>query len=138
MRASFRRAGLAALALLLAAGCGSRSGKLYTVKGKVTLANGTPFTDGVVTYAADKSKGNQGKSAASGKINPDGTYTLLTDGNEGVPPGWYKITVVTNYPGGGTPKVVINRKYADPNKSNLAREVIADPAQGAYDLKVSK
>lgn len=138
MRTSSRRAGLAALALLLAAGCGSRTGKLHTVTGKVTLPDGTPVTQGVVTYAADKSRGNQSTFTASGKINSDGTYTLLTNDKDGAPPGWYKVTVVTNYPGGDPPRITLNRKYADPKRSDLAREVVADPAPGAYDLRVSK
>jgi hypothetical protein len=138
MRMAVGRLSLLALALILIAGCSAGKTPLYPVTGKVTLEDGTPLTSGVVTYIPDTEKGNTNKVMPGGKIGADGTYTLLSNDKSGAPAGWYKITVVTDYPGAPQDKMSIDPKYADSGKSELAREVVASPAAGAYDLKVSK
>lgn len=131
--------GLASFCVLTASlGCGSSGkDKLFPVSGKVTLG-GSPLTAGQVAFHPDLEKGNKSKGVASGAIGSDGSYTLSTDGKPGAPVGPYKVTVSTNFPGvSGTP-VPINAKYNNPNGSGLDREVVPNPASGAYDLQVTK
>ncbi len=144
--------------LLLAAavtvlGCGPSGPKLVPVSGKVTL-DGTPLKSGTVTLVADASKNNTQKGIPAGAIGPDGTYKISTEGKNGAPLGWYKVTVATSFPGAmgantaplmsSTPAkapegaIVINPKYTDQTKTDLSVEVVANPQPGAYDLKLSK
>lgn len=124
--------------LVLALGCGSSGkDKLVPVSGKVTLS-GTPLTAGQVAFHPDTAKGNTAKGVPAGAIGADGTYTLSTDGKSGAPAGWYKVTVVTNFPGVSGEPVPINAKYGNPSGSGLEREVVPSPASGAYDLQVTK
>ncbi len=88
--------------LLLAAavtplGCGPSGPKLVHVSGTVTL-DGKPLTSGTVTFVADASKGNTQMGTPAGNIGTDGTYKISTEGKNGSPLGWYKVTVVTNFP----------------------------------------
>lgn len=64
-------------------GCGNPS-----VKGKVTLQDGTPVTVGKVYF-------ENGAFAATGTIQKDGSYKMGTtkEGN-GIPPGKYKIAIM--------------------------------------------
>jgi hypothetical protein len=130
---------LACFSLLLASlGCGSSGkDKLIPVSGKVILG-GSPLTAGQVAFHPDLAKGNKAKGVPTGSIGGDGSYSLTTDGKPGAPVGAYKVTVSTNFPGmSGTP-VPINAKYNNPNGSGLDREVVPNPASGAYDLQVTK
>ena len=128
--------------LLLAAavtplGCGPSGPKLVHVSGTVTL-DGTPLQSGTVTFVADASKGNTQMGTPAGNIGTDGTYKISTEGKNGSPLGWYKVTVVTNFPGAPPGAVAINPKYTDQTKTDLSVEVVANPQPGAYDLKLSK
>jgi hypothetical protein len=87
-----------------------------------------------VIYVPDKDKGNDLKNSPAGLVGTDGTYTLSTAGKEGAPPGWYKVTVTTRYPGAPANAAPIAVEYADFRKTTLKVEVIASPAAGAYDL----
>jgi hypothetical protein len=130
---------LATLGLLSTlVGCNSSGkDKLIPVSGKVTL-DGTALTAGQVAFHPNLEKGNKATGMALGTIGADGTYTLTTNGKTGTPPGWYKVTVATNFPGvPGTP-VPINSRYNMPTTSGLACEVVPNAAPGAYDLKVTK
>lgn len=124
--------GLAVLFSL--AGCGSQ----YTyvpVKGKVTMKNNKPVTIGTVVFMADKD--NTLRLIPSGKINPDGTYELTTEGRAGVPIGSYIACVrapMRRVDGKDPAPVPFSMKYFDANESPLKIEVVADPAPGAYDL----
>ncbi len=133
-------------------GCGGSGGKLYPVKGKVTV-DGPDLKAGVITYVPDKAKGNTVSKGPVGSIGKDGTYAVTTDGKDGAPLGWYKVTVVTQMPGmdagpaadpskpptlpsgmGGD----VNKSYASAETTTLRIEVVASPTPGQYDLKVSK
>jgi hypothetical protein len=85
-----RRLPAAALLLLLPglAGCGAR---LNTVRGTVTLADGSPLTRGLVVF-----EGVIGGAAVSarGEVKPDGSYTLGTyKPGDGVPAGKYRVLI---------------------------------------------
>jgi hypothetical protein len=75
-------------AVLLAAACGCGPGRA-TVSGKVTY-NDQPVTYGSVTVLGPDDK------AASGAINPDGTYTV-----EGLTPGEARFGVISRDPAKG-------------------------------------
>lgn len=72
-------------------GCGSGAyrGPVYPVKGKVLLASGKPLTSGAVQFIPES-----GGMLASGKIGPDGTFSLVSlDKREGAAPGPYKVRI---------------------------------------------
>jgi hypothetical protein len=123
-------------AVTVVVGCGPAGPTLIPVSGKVTLS-GTPLKSGTINLVADESKGTKQTGTSAGKIQPDGSYTISTDGKDGAPPGWYKAIVITKYPGAPEDAVAINPVYTDP-KSAISFEVVANPAAGAYDLKLTK
>ena len=115
-------------------GCGG-VGTLYPVSGKVTV-DGQPLPDGQLSFVADAEKGNKTTVIPFAKIK-DGSYSLTTKGKPGAPAGWYKIMVMTQYPGGPAKAVVLPRRYTDAGKSRLSVEVVPASQPGAYDLKLS-
>ena len=64
----------------------------FPVSGTVTI-NKKSMTTGTVKFAPDASKGNTSKESALGLIQPDGKYSLVTNGRSGAPLGWYKVSV---------------------------------------------
>jgi hypothetical protein len=129
--------------VVLLTGCpGDGIGKLVPVSGKVTIGN-APLTTGMLTFVPDAAKGNKAKASVVATVGSDGTYQLTTNGRSGAPLGWYKVTVNTMMPPTGAatgtfaPPVQINRKYQGPD-TDLAIEVVEQPAPGAYDLKLSR
>jgi hypothetical protein len=77
--------------LLVVAGCGRSgpySGTLYPTTGRVLLADGKPLTGGSVRFIP-----TQSGLAATGKIGPDGTFSLTTKTREGAAPGEYKVRI---------------------------------------------
>ena len=74
--------------MLCATGCGPG---LYPVGGKVTLADGTPLTAGMVVF---ESKDAQPPVTARGEVQPDGSFRLSTHKlGDGVPAGKYQALV---------------------------------------------
>ena len=151
-----RRAALppaAALLLALAApGCGDDGvGKTYPVRGKVTL-DGTPLSakTGTVLFKPDAARGNASSFEPAGTVDPDGNYTLLTKTRRGAPPGWYKVVVTATEtesappaPGKSLhqrplPRSLVPGRYARAESTPLQVEVVESPAEGAYDLKLTK
>jgi hypothetical protein len=126
--------------LLALPGCGGGLGKLYPVSGTVKYGTDV-LNSGMVTFHPDESKGNKSKLNPSGPIKEGGKYSVQTNGKDGAPPGWYKVTVSTMTPptgavkmGEAPPPVKINPKYLDPKTTDLSVEV---PGTGAFDLTVS-
>jgi hypothetical protein len=129
--------------LLVTGGCGGDSGpKLVDVSGKVLLG-AAPLTKGGVRFVPDKSKGNTAGVEPVGTVGSDGSYSVSTNGKIGAPLGWYKVAVNgqgDTIPDSSKPNAgrsPVGPKYADPETSGLSVEVVASPAGGAYDLKVS-
>jgi hypothetical protein len=127
------------LALVVAtSGCGGGP-KLYPVKGRVTLKDGTPVKYGHVILHADTSKGNATKEVSQGTIR-DGDYTIMTGAREGAPPGAYRVSIEAaaevddNNP--YFTKWFADEKYANPDKSKLTMEVAENPEPGRYDFKL--
>jgi hypothetical protein len=110
-------------------GCGSGTPRLSPVRGKVYY-KGTALTRGVVVFTPDSSRGGQG-ALAHGEIQADGHYHLRTEGAEGVPPGWYRITVLSVDPPAAAPigqryafpRPLLPPRFRDPDLSDLVREV---------------
>ena len=123
------------------AGCQDPPTPTVPVSGKVTVDK-KPLTTGVVTYYPDAGKGNNSKESAVGAIGADGTYKLSTNGRDGAPVGWYKVTVSSQpVPTGDTPQVKdlpkgqpINSKYLRVETSGISVEVTDPPKPGAYDI----
>jgi hypothetical protein len=135
------------------AGCGDKSGvgKVVPVAGKVTVA-AQPLTAGTVTFVPDAAKGNNSKFQPFGMLDKDGKYKLHTEGKEGAPPGWYKVTISTMVPPGSDvpapskggenktagPTVSIDPKYTTAETTPISLEVKDDPQAGDYDIKLIK
>ena len=74
-------------------GCGQG----VTVQGKVSFPDGTPLTVGEVVFQTET-------LMASGRIQPDGTYTLVgAKEGDGIPPGRYGVRIVNAYDSSNTP-----------------------------------
>ena len=126
----------AALATAGAAGCGESRPDVgvptYPVQGKVALANGDPLTSGIVYFVSDDEK----SPPVSGTVNPDGSFTMMTDGvAAGAPAGEYKVRVQIDpdAPATGTsPKKrgapPFPAKYTKESTSGLTATVKAEPA----------
>jgi hypothetical protein len=122
----------------LAAGCG---GGRHPVEGRVLL-KGKPLTGqaGAVVLKPDAGKGNQSAVAPVGVLQRDGTFTVLTDGRPGAPPGWYKVVVIATAPSANPnedTRRLLHRRYESEATTPLAVEVVADPDPGRYDLQLS-
>jgi hypothetical protein len=86
------RALAVALALVGAAGCGS---KLYPVTGNVTYPDGKPLSEGMVVF---ESQDPQNPGTARGEIGTDGSYRLGTNKpGDGLLPGTYRALVAPKY-----------------------------------------
>lgn len=125
------------LSLIIFTGC---SGGKVGVSGKVTFEDGTPLSKGEVTFQT-------GDYSASGKVNPDGTYTISSTGNnDGLKPGLYKVTVIaveydsnldlTDDPNRKVagPKVLVDPKFNSVETSGLSCDV---KGKTTYDIKVT-
>ena len=130
------------LLFVFAVGCGGN----VSVTGTVEFSDGTPVDRGMVVFETEK-------MAARGDIRKDGTYTLTTGEDKGIPPGTYKVSITgVNMPI-ITPPVYastgaqetqtqvipqtnpINAKYENPNTSGLTCEV---KGKTTFDIKVEK
>ena len=123
----------AALAILLpVVGCGSGGLDCYSVTGTVKNADGSPLTKGQIIF-------DSGQLAARGQIKEDGTFTLYTGEDEGAPAGNYTVYFIgvdapeyvppseTGRTAPAQPAVQIDPKYLSKEKSDLQREVKAEP-----------
>ncbi len=127
--------------LLLLAGCGPPQEATVPVAGKV-LVDGQPLTAGTVIFTPDTAKGNTSLHEPRGKLDGQGVYHLfLTKQREGAPPGWYKISLSAQRRKDANDRYsyvsVLPAKYADPEESGLALQVVAKPGPGAYDLTLT-
>jgi hypothetical protein len=130
--------------LMSIAGCTPDAvGPVVPVKGKVTVDD-QPLKHGAVAFHPDTNKGNTTPHEPHGEIDGEGNYTLFTTDRAGAPPGWYRVSVIsqtstaTEQNPYAAPISNIAAKYGDPNTSGLAVEVKAGADPSSYDLKVSK
>jgi hypothetical protein len=132
------RAGVVLSLVMAAAGCG---GARYPVSGRVLL-NGKPLQgkEGVVVLKPDASKGNNGSASAVGVLEKDGSFNILTNGQPGARPGWYKVMISANEPGANPnegSRRVVNAVYETEATTPLTIEVVANASEGSYDLQLS-
>ncbi|OAI46933.1 hypothetical protein AYO44_01780 [Planctomycetaceae bacterium SCGC AG-212-F19] len=124
----FRNRHLAALTLVLLAGCAGRGSDHATgVAGKVSY-RGKPVGTGTIVFVPDAARGTNGDPLCSA-IGADGGYKLPTD-KSAVPSGWYRITVAAvavppAVPGQAfaVPYSLLPDRYRDPELSGLLCEV---------------
>jgi hypothetical protein len=139
MRMSSRRC-LCNVFVFVLAGCG-RGETTIPVKGKV-LVDGQPLTVGTVIFTPDAVRGNTSLHEPRGKLDATGVYQAYqTKDRTGVAPGWYKISISAQRLKDAKDPYsyvsVIPTKFAHPETSGLALEVVANPAPGAYDMALS-
>jgi prepilin-type N-terminal cleavage/methylation domain-containing protein len=105
---------LVAVLPLFLAGCGagSKYRPMVSVSGKVTT-HGQAVSGGVVMYLPDETVGNRSPVAPKGTIQPDGTYTLQTEGRPGAPVGQYKVVVLPPGPALAMPDLT-NPRWTPP------------------------
>lgn len=137
------------IVLALATGCSEGIGKTHSVNGKVTI-DGSPLTakSTVITLIPDKSKGNNTPYEPAATVDSSGNYTVYTKNQRGAPPGWYKVVVTavgepappatTPLKQRPAPKSLVPPRYGQASTTPLEIEVVASPASGAYDLKLSQ
>lgn len=105
---------LATLGLLAVTGCGESGPEIVPVSGQVTI-DGEPLTRGNIQVIP------QGYRAASGKIGPDGRFTLTTyKAGDGVVRGTHQVAISSHE--NITPsqqKWYAPKTYLDPTKSGL-------------------
>lgn len=89
---TIRSLGITAVALLMTAFAGCGGAYDSTVSGTVTL-DGNPVPRGTVAYHPAN-----GGPAAYALIEDDGTYTVRTGRENGLPSGQYQVTVISNEP----------------------------------------
>jgi hypothetical protein len=128
------------VAFLLAsvAGCEKNplaSVKLYSVKGKVLLADGKPLSSGHVVFV-----GNESMITTSANIESDGSFQIKSDSGGGVPEGAYKIRIeggsgtdgkASGKPKGGLP---FDKQFLDEDASKLTATVTNDEAKNNFDF----
>jgi hypothetical protein len=120
-------------------GCDPGGPKLYPVRGKVTLKDGSPIKFGHVILHADASKGNTSQEISQGTIR-NGEYTIMTGAREGAPLGAYRVSIeAADEVDEANPyftKWFAHEKYVNPDKSGLTMEVVESPEDGRYDFKL--
>lgn len=120
---------IAGLAITLMTGC-NPSSSLIQVQGKI-LVDGAPAKGAVLLFHPD---GDQKGSVSSGSAKEDGTFTLVTDTQPGIPPGNYIVTVTWPDPsykptqqevmmGNSNPEDVLKGRYVTKDRSNIKLEI---------------
>jgi hypothetical protein len=127
---------------LLTTGCGGV--RLVPVEGKILVDNEVLQNgEGSVVFKPDAAKGNTSTLEPGGVIESDGKYKMYTNQKPGAPLGWYKVIATATEPPdpknpSATRKSLISPKYVDEKITDLAVEVVDNPAAGAYDLRMKK
>jgi hypothetical protein len=139
---------LVLLSFVLICGCGGSGEVLYPVEGRV-LKDGVPIqpATGFVVLKPEAGPNTEGSPEPAGAIEADGSFVVYTNDRPGAPPGRYRVVVTASGP---TKKPSANQshqrpmaqplvpaKYSQPDATPLLIEVVADPADDAYDLKIT-
>ncbi|HEV3238710.1 MAG TPA: hypothetical protein VGZ25_17105 [Gemmataceae bacterium] len=122
------------IAIGLMPGCRDKDAGCTSVQGHVSY-NGKALTRGTIVFTADCDRGGNGDMVC-GEIKPDGSYFLKAKTQEGMEPGWYRVTILaleapSTFGDGdnpGEPRSLLPDKYRDPNLSGLAVEVMPHQA----------
>jgi len=99
---------------LATSGC-ARPAETVPVHGTV-LYRGQPLQTGVIAFVSDPQRHSKHVLAVA-KLQPDGRFSVEWEGREGIPPGWYRISVIcphaSNWP----------EQYCDPERSGLECQI---------------
>jgi hypothetical protein len=110
------------------------------VSGKVFLEN-RPLERGTVVFHPESAGDDRTSDLPAGEISEDGTYQLYTHYQRGALPGTYRVVVSAyegNTPVGQPPKCLVPARYLETKTSELRVEVVKNPAEGAYDLRLKR
>lgn len=110
--------------LPLLGGCLSSGPELVAVSGTITY-NGQPATQGAVTFQPAPGQPEE-LQPATGAINPDGTYTMTSAHGEGIPPGKYRVAIMSMESvdlENPVQKWLVPQKYASPETSGLTADL---------------
>ncbi len=115
------------LAALVSSGCGSGGPPVHPTTGVVQFRGGKPPAAGLVEFAPV-----DGGPAARAKLNPDGTFTVVTDDRPGAVAGKHRVVVLPVVVADGGPvghrhkaAVVVHPKHARFETSGLSTTVVA-------------
>lgn len=118
-------------------------GRRVPVRGQIYLGDKPLWLGsavfGRVWFYPDASKGNTCPQVPVGEIEPNGEYQLKTRGQDGAPPGWYKVLVVAteridhHYPSRPR-KCFVPLRYTRLETTDLQIEVLNDGQEHRYDL----
>jgi hypothetical protein len=118
-----RRISLVALGLAFFASIGcNTSSSLVQFQGTI-LVDGTPAKGAILLFHPD---GGKSTTVSSGEAKEDGTFTLVTDTQPGIPPGNYIVTVTWPDP---------SHKVSDRDKMTGLAEPGKDLLNGRYVTK---
>jgi hypothetical protein len=122
----------------LGIGCAGDKKKIHVVRGKVTL-DGKEVPNGTITFIPESGP------AASGEIQPDGTYTLTTyKPGDGAAEGKYKVVIVAMQDQAGRlpeernplPPPIVPNKYSSITTTDLEANVKA--GENNFDFPLEK
>jgi hypothetical protein len=116
--------------LLCIAICGCNNG-FIPVHGKVTFEDGSPLPQGGIAFST-------ATFMASGKIQPDGTYTLTSlKPGDGLPSGNYTVTISASETDSSERTIyLVDPVFGDVTTTPLTADVSTN--QKGFDFKVSK
>lgn len=142
----------AAVAMLAFGGCGTSGPRLHPATGTVTL-DGVPLVDATVSFVPAAGRPSDGKTDGSGK------YTIMTNGQAGMPSGACKVTVSKFTSQGEMPamapspddmrkmyekkkkgeveKGAVPAKYGRADTSGLSADVTADAAKNVFNFELT-
>jgi hypothetical protein len=121
---------MATLLVLTVSGCGSGEvilqGRIVEGGKPIQVPATTPFTLSLASVGEDKQAGR----AFSGMVEPDGNFTVSGPRGQGIPPGRYKITLVSaGSASAPTPAPLKRLALSDPARTPLSYDVTADRNQ---------
>jgi hypothetical protein len=125
---------------VMLAGCGGGQSHL-PVSGKVTHGGAAFTKKGTITFYPDKAKGNESTATGTGDLNEQGDFKIMSSGKDGIPAGWYKVTVNSQSPSNpkepySTPKYNLDKKYASVDTTPLEVEVKSGAGADAYVINI--
>ncbi|MDR1385773.1 MAG: carboxypeptidase-like regulatory domain-containing protein [Planctomycetaceae bacterium] len=116
----------------------SGCGKNIKIKGKVTLEDGTPVSNGTILFQGETRQ-------AYGNIQEDGSYYLSSEKNgDGIPPGMYKVVIGGTYKQSGRKRTdemdtgedpIVDMIYSEYELTPLTYEVIKSDNAADFKLK---
>jgi hypothetical protein len=107
-------------------------GKRVHVKGTVKVG-GTPLESGSIAFWPDNAKGNKSPYEAGATIGSGGSFELFTFSKAGIPPGAYKVTVISQGEADNINptkiKSLVPEKYTDKTRTDYVVEIKDQPNQ---------